>query len=228
METLVLIHGAIGGGNQMIPLKEALKNDFDVHILEFDGHGDKAQANVPFTLPGFVQQLNSFIHSIGNSAHVFGYSMGGFVALQAAVNGNGAIKSVCTLGTKMSWNEEIAENETKQLNPKTIKEKVPRFYEVLESRHGEHWIEVLDRTAIFINALGQDNPMNQSTVSKITCPVQLLLADKDQMVTELETAAVQEWIPNSTFEVLENSQHPIERVDLANLSKQIVTFIQGS
>lgn len=224
MENLVLIHGAIGGGKQMLPLKEALSNDFKTHILEFDGHGEKAHAPVPFTLPGFIQQLNSFIHSIGDEAHVFGYSMGGFVALQAAAKRSNAIKSVTTLGTKMSWNEEIAANEKKQLDPHTIKEKVPRFYQKLEERHGEHWIEVLDRTAVFIQSLGEENPMKKSVVSLIKCPVQLLLADNDQMVTELETATVQEWIPNAQYDVLENSHHPIEKVNVDVLAQKISDF----
>ena len=49
----------------------------------------------------------------------------------------------------------------------------------------------------------------------------LLLADNDEMVTEAETIEVAEALPNSIFKTISNSKHPIEKVDLNLLVKEI-------
>jgi esterase/lipase len=50
MAHLVLLHGAIGSKDQLHPLANALKKDFDVHLLNFSGHGGNAFPGKPFLL----------------------------------------------------------------------------------------------------------------------------------------------------------------------------------
>ncbi|GAB4231815.1 MAG: hypothetical protein Tsb0034_04310 [Ekhidna sp.] len=225
METITLLHGALGDATQLLPLKENLSPFFEVKVLEFDGHGQTSHQSDAFSVDGFVGQLKDFLLKMNEPSHLFGYSMGGFVALLAAAEGNSKIKSITTLGTKMKWNQEIAAGEVRHLNADKIKAKVPAFYKLLEERHGDHWIDVLERTADFMLLLGASNPMNREQVSKIDLPVLLLLADQDQMVTEEETEAVQKWIPSASYHQIENSHHPLEKVDLDMLTNKIRSFI---
>ncbi|WP_436517674.1 alpha/beta fold hydrolase [Ekhidna sp. To15] len=225
MKQLMLIHDAIGGADQLFPLKELLKNEFEIHLLEFDGHGSKASINDPFSLESFDRQLGDMLDSIGQYTHVFGYSMGGFVALWSAANGNNKIASITTLGTKMAWSEAIAEKEIKHLNPDAIIIKVPKFAEVLRKRHGEKWQNVLIRTADFMTRLGKLQPIQESLISRISIPVQLCLADNDVMVSLEETQQVHQWISGSSFEMISNSKHPIEQVDLTVLADTIRSFM---
>ncbi|MEM7296710.1 MAG: alpha/beta fold hydrolase [Bacteroidota bacterium] len=226
MENLILLHGALGGADQLLPLKEKLNSQFNIHILEFDGHGKKSDHATKYSLDGFVIQLDTLIHEIGEDVHIFGYSMGGFVAMISASRGNENIKSITTLGTKMRWSPEIASSEVRHLDADKIKEKVPKFFEALQYRHGDHWIEVLDRTANFMKSLGEKNPMKEAA-SKVKCPVQLVLADQDQMVSKEETEDVNNWIPHSQFQTLSNSHHPIEKVNLSALQDYIISFIRS-
>ena len=39
MKTILLLHGAIGAKDQMIPLEKMLSTDFSVFSLNFSGHG---------------------------------------------------------------------------------------------------------------------------------------------------------------------------------------------
>ncbi|MEO9482284.1 MAG: alpha/beta fold hydrolase [Ekhidna sp.] len=225
MKQLMLIHGAIGSSDQLIPLKEILKDDFEICLLEFSGHGNKASASDSYSLDSFSNQLGDALDEIGVEVHIFGYSMGGFVALWQAAQDAKNMASLTTLGTKMEWSEVIAQREVQHLNPDVIREKVPKFAQALEKRHGEHWQEVLNRTATFMKELGKSQPIQPSVMEKINIPVQLCLADNDVMVSFEETQRVQQWISGSTLEMLPNSKHPIEQVDLMALASTIRSFI---
>ncbi len=227
MKQLILIHGAIGGADQLYPLKEILKNDFEVHVLEFEGHGTLASNNDSFSIEKFDHQLKDKLSEVGKPAHIFGYSMGGFVALLHAANGARNIQSIITLGTKMRWSGEIAEKETQQLNPDIIEAKVPKFAQALEKRHGIYWKNLLIKTADFMRLLGDIKPIKESTMSQIDIPVKLCLADQDHMVSREETEEVKGWIRNCTFEVLPESKHPIEQVNLMALASTIKSFINA-
>jgi len=224
MEKIVLIHGALGSADQMVPLAKELGNSFEVHNFEFDGHGASSAVPHNFSISNFVIQLDSFLDSLNGSAHLFGYSMGGFVALISAARGNQKIQSITTLGTKLSWDKHIADNEIKKMNPEKIKEKVPKFFEMLQKRHGAHWVDVLSRTSDFMASLGMSNPINKELMLAVKCPVMLLVGDQDLMVSVEETEQVSNWIERSTCNVLPDTEHAIEKIALSMLSKRIVDF----
>ncbi len=226
MKNLVIIHGALGSSDQMLPLKGVLDEDFNVHLLEFEGHGDSSSNEKAFAIDDFVSQLDDCIDTVGN-AHIFGYSMGGFIALLSAASGNQNIQSITTLGTKMKWSPEIAEQEVKHLNPGKIKEKVPGFAKALEKKHGINWENVLNRTADFMKKLGDEAPITKKRMSQINIPVQLCLADQDQMVSKEETEEVNAWLVNSRFHIISESKHPIEQTNLTALAETVRSFIQS-
>ena len=226
MNHLILIHGALGASDQLIPLGEKLEAHFDIHYLELDGHGESASFTRPFTMDHFIDQLNQLSNSLEGEIHVFGYSMGGFVALLSSSQGNSKIKSIFTLGTKLEWDPEIAKKEIRMLDPEIIEEKVPAFAKALEKRHGNNWKLVLKKTAELMSELGETQPINQQSMSRVNCPVHLCLADNDEMVNQEETQMIQGMISDCQFSILSDSKHPIEKVNLDELALEIIDFIK--
>lgn len=225
MKNLLLIHGAIGAADHLQPLADKLRPDFQVHVLELDGHGTKSHIEVSFSLAYFKNQLREKLDEIGAPTHLFGYSMGGFLALLVAAEGYSNIQSVFTLGTKMKWSPEIAAKESAMLNPEKIEEKVPAFAFALAQRHGtEHWKKVLRNTTSLMREIGDIQPIKREVITAINCPIHLCLADDDTMVTEKETREVESWGKAASFSVLPNSQHPIEKVDVEKLAAKIKSF----
>lgn len=225
MKNLILIHGAIGAADQMQPMADVLKATFDIHLLELDGHGKSSGKGNAFTLNHFTNQLSTLTDAIGEEAHVFGYSMGGFIALLQAAKPDSRIRSVFTLGTKLKWNEEIARKECAMLNPEKIEEKVPTFAHALAKRHGQdQWKDVLTNTAKLLKEIGKVQPIQPELMCKITCPVHLCLADQDAMVTEEETRTVEQWLVNGSFSILPHSPHPIEKANVLALAEKIKAF----
>lgn len=219
---IILLHGAIGAADQLEPLADELRsNGFDVHTLNFSGHGQTPFQN-DFGVKQFADELKNFIKKNNLiQPTIFGYSMGGYVALYLASQQDNLIGNIITLGTKFEWSPEIAQQEIKMLDPKTIIEKVPKFAGVLQKRHGNNWELLLRRTKKMMVDLGNDNLLNPSIFSKIKNKTLIGLADNDTMVTIRETERAISEITNASYFGIRNSKHPIESVNLQEVIKVI-------
>ena len=225
MKTIILLHGAIGANDQLEPLvKELTQKDFQVFSFNFSGHGKKSFQN-NFGIEQFANELEQFIatHHL-EKPNVFGYSMGGYVALYLAHKQPTLLGNIITLGTKFEWTPEIAQKETKMLDAKTILEKVPKFAEDLKTRHGNEWELLLSKTAEMMLSLGTNNVLALNDYTTIENKILIGLADKDTMVSLAETTAVYKQLKNSAMYMLPNTKHPIETVNVSLLGKIIGEF----
>ncbi len=226
--SLILLHGALGSKAQLLPLGDKLKDHFDIYTLNFEGHGGLS-INREFSLDHFSENLLQFIENEKLvSPNIFGYSMGGYVALKLAMSHPDKVKHIMTLGTKFDWSPESAAMEVKMLNPDVIVEKVPKFAEQLKERHTpEDWKHVLRKTADMMLALGNGEALRPAAFNKVNCPVHITVGGADNMVSIEESKNVADSIPNSAFEVFEGFKHPIEQVDVGMLRNKIVDFFKN-
>ena len=225
MKTIILLHGAIGANDQLEPLvKELTQKDFQVFSFNFSGHGKKPFQN-NFGIEQFANELEQFITTQHlEKPNVFGYSMGGYVALYLAHKQPTLLGNIITLGTKFEWTPEIAQKETKMLDAKTILGKVPKFAEDLKTRHGNEWELLLSKTAEMMLSLGTNNVLALNDYTTIENKILIGLADKDTMVSLAETTAVYKQLKNSAMYMLPNTKHPIETVNVSLLGKIIGEF----
>ncbi|MCR9182220.1 MAG: alpha/beta fold hydrolase [Flavobacteriaceae bacterium] len=148
MKTLLLLHGAIGAKDQLSPLAEDLRNHYEIHNLNFSGHGG-CDFDSAFSIENFADEVLNYLNTMKiETASIFGYSMGGYVALYFASKHAERVEKIVTLATKFEWSPEISQKETKMLNPGIIKEKIPAFAKALQQRHHpQSWETVLKRTS---------------------------------------------------------------------------------
>ena len=226
MKQLLVLHGALGAQQQFEELKSLLESQFAVHTLNFEGHGGRA-SNQPFSMDLFVENVRDYLHENNlSSCSVFGYSMGGYVALKLAAKFPGTVNEIVTLGTKFGWSPEIALKETAMLNPEKIEEKVPKFATALAQLHAPlDWKEVMRKTAQLMLELGDQPALTNEELESIAIPVTLLLGSEDTMVTVEETMVVKQQLPHATFEQVQGWQHPIERVNKAELAEKLTTIL---
>ncbi|GAB5417681.1 MAG: hypothetical protein Crog4KO_26670 [Crocinitomicaceae bacterium] len=218
MKSIVLLHGALGSDRQMEPLKKHLSESFDVHVLCFEGHGER-KSDRPLAICNFSENLMEFLeeHSLKNPL-VFGYSMGGYVALYSEAKFPGTFSKIVTLGTKFHWTLDTAAKEVRMLQPEIIEDKVPKFAAHLANMHAPNdWKENMRNTAKMMEAMGENPPLNEIDLSNIKCPVQLLRGTNDAMVSEQETLGVEAQLPNAEFDRLDEVEHPIEKLELGLL-----------
>ena len=224
---LIMLHGALGSQAQLAALKKQLASQYEVYSLDFEGHGDN-RSNGKFSMDVFAQNVISFMGEKDLSkTHIFGYSMGGYVALQLALLRPDLVDKVVTYGTKFDWQPETAAREVKMLNPEVIQEKVPKFAAHLEAVHGaENWKAVLKKTADMMIGLGNKPPLNADTLTQIHQQVLIGIGTNDNMVSVAESETTVASLKNGTLLPLEGFVHPIERNDSVVLAKVIDTYLR--
>lgn len=225
-QNLLLLHGALGSKKQLGPLKQLLSEHFIVWSMNFEGHGgDFSKAD--FSMNLFAENVMAFMkENMIEHTHIFGYSMGGYVALTLATKHPSLIQSIVTLGTKFNWTPESAAAEVKMLNPDVLEQKVPRFAEKLNAEHQPaDWKSVMHRTADIMLGLGNGNGLSNRDLSKINHKVCIGIGNLDKMVTITESQSAADTLPNGSIQILEGVEHPIERVDLQLISQYIVSNV---
>ena len=229
--SLILIHGALGAASQMMPLAASLRGRFETHILELEGHGATPSPHTQLSIDQFAEQLRHLIASKSLApARIFGYSMGGYVALRLASQRPDLIAAIATLGTKLDWSPESAARETSRLDPAIIRAKVPKFADALEQRHATSggWEQMLARTANLMKALGADPLVDAAAFARITARVRLMVGDRDAVVTIDETVRGTHALPSGELAVLPGTPHPLEQVHIPLLSSLLVDFFERS
>jgi len=222
MPNLILLHGALGHSEIFDPFKNELSQYFKVYTPLFSGHGNTELPENGITIEKYTQELKEFIAKENlNDIYILGHSMGGYVALCYALENPENLNSIMTLGTKFDWTEEQALKESKMLNPDLIAEKVPKYAELLEKHHGEKWKQLLPAIAEMMIFLGKNPPLKDQ-LGTINFPVQIMVGDKDNMVTLEESIDVYRNLPNAKLTVLPDTKHPMDKVRpnlLLNLMK---------
>jgi esterase/lipase len=229
MKKLLLLHGAIGAASQFDKLKEELKGKFEIYTMNFSGHGGDPIPD-KFSIELFADDVINFLDKNKfENINVFGYSMGGYVALYIASLHKNKVNRIFTTATKFDWNEESSVKESKMLNPAKIEEKIPAFAKTLEKRHApqepsDNWKIVLNKTAEMMIDLGKKPVLSDDVLDKIENEVLISVGDKDTMVTLEETANAAGKLKNGKLFIFSDTEHPIEKMETKKLSEEIIKF----
>ena len=212
MPNLILLHGALGHSDIFNPYLEKLSSYFTVHTPLFSGHGSLEIPAEGINIEKYTQELAGYCAENNlKDVFIFGHSMGGYVALCYALKNPENVNSIITLGTKFEWSEEQAVKESKMLNPDTILEKIPQYAQALEKQHGTKWKQLLPAIADLMINLGKNPPL-KNNLATINIPVQIMVGDKDNMVTIEESTDVYRALPNAKLVVLPDTKHPMDKV----------------
>lgn len=225
---IILLHGALGAGTVLEPLKEHLeKLSYEAVILEFPGHGNTLLKNCAFTIEGFASFLDDEIEKKELwGLPVFAFSMGGYILLHLLAEKKRSVGKIITLGTKFEWSMEAAEKETKRLNPDKVLEKVPQFAELLSKRHYD-WRQNMNDTRHMMQKLGENLLLRKDKFERIGNEVLILRGEADLMVTKEESEKTANELPNGKYEELVGVPHPLEKVPAEQLAMRINQFLKS-
>lgn len=226
MSPLILLHGALGAAPSMDVFAQALKS-VKFYIINLSGHGTENWPNDRFSIETFETDVLRFMDSQNiPAAHIFGYSMGGFVALRLAAKAPERILSVTTLATKMDWTEESCQKESAMLNADVMEAKVPKFVAALDALHPQAgWRKIVEHTQYLIHIMHRYR-FSDEDLGQIKQPIRMMVGDRDKMVSIDETIAVYRALPNGSLCVLPHTPHPLEGVDntlVASLIQQAIS-----
>lgn len=217
---LICFHGALGCAQQLESVLKPFSEHANLHTFDFPGHG--ALTSDEISMENCVAAAHSYI--LKNKlagAPIFGFSMGGYVALILAQRYPELVGHVITLGTKWDWNPRITSEEVKKLDADVIQEKVPKYAKTLQSWHGQSWKQVLNQTKTLMQGLSEKPYFDDDIYQSIQHPVLFCRAVKDDLVTREETIHAAWMLPNGQFAQVLESKHPIEKVNMDVLWKLI-------
>ncbi len=223
MTNIIFLHGALGSAAQFDALQAQMPENQDDFALNFPGHGG-VPANEPFSMRLFANAVLKFLDEKNIAqTDIFGYSMGGYVALWLAWKHPERVRSVTTYGTKLDWNPEVAAGMGRMFDPEKIEAKAPQLAESLSKIHGsEYWKPLCQSTAKFLHDLGNGLGLTSNAFGEIRCPVTIGWGDLDNVVTEAESRQTAEAIPQGRLEILAGGKHLIEQVDAGQLARFVV------
>lgn len=223
---LLFLHGALYTKGDFNSLTSLLSDRFDLHAIDFSGHGSAPMPEQPFSIKLFAEDVLCWMDEQKiDHVDIFGFSMGGYVGLYLARFHPERVRRVMTLGTKIDWNAETCEREVKMLDPVKIAEKVPSFAALLQNRHGEdRWETVLHKTAEMMTNLGSAPELPYDEFSAIAQPVRLGVGDHDPMVTIEETLKAYRLLPAGELYVLPGVLHQLEKAPVEKLAREIAEF----
>lgn len=225
---LLLLHGALGSKSQFSSLIPLLEEAFQIHVLDFEGHGSSPLKNRGFRMDHFAENVLDYLNE--NSLHcvdIFGYSMGGHVGLYLAKKHPECVHRVFTLATKFLWTPELADHEAASLGVDDMLKKVPQFAKVLEERHAvSGWKNVLEKTKEMFLEQGKNNLLPLEEMGQIPHIVRIGIGDRDKMVSIEESVEAYRSLPRGELQIFPKTPHPLEKVPLSNLVHAMIDFFR--
>ena len=219
---LLLLHGALGSARQLKPLQERMGGI----AIDLTGHGGREIPKGGLTFDHFIADIDrSYAEQNWTSAHLFGYSMGGYAALLYAAKHPERVESVVTVGTKLLWTEEGLQKELRKLDPDMMEAKVPAFANALAKVHGaDRWRDVVHAIAKSMSELAAAPLLTPEVCSRIECSVLLCVGDNDTTAMPHDTRIFCSGLKRANVEVLHNTRHPFDEVDMNALEKVLEAF----
>ncbi len=223
---LLLLHGALGASDQFESLGPLLEESYQLHTLDFEGHGKAPMRDRSFRAEHFVENVLDYLSEQAIEwTHIFGYSLGGYVACMVAKRHPGKVERIAALGTRWLWDEETARREVRYLDVDTIREKVPRFAEELAQRHtATGWERVVNESKNLLWSNTETGGLTPEFMADLHHPVRVMVGDRDHTAGVAESMATYQALPNGEFEVLPNTPHPFPRVPMERLAFSLREF----
>jgi len=114
-QPLVLLHGAFGVVEGWVGVLPTLTQTHQVILVELQGHGRTGDIDRPLSFGPMADDVAALLRQLKlEPADVFGYSMGGRVALALAIRHPDLVRKLAILGTTAGTPKDTYEPETYQ------------------------------------------------------------------------------------------------------------------
>ena len=214
---LVLLHGAAGCIQmELEPLVRRLSKYYRLYALDFPAHGrSDAFADQPFRPTLFIDSVAAvFDHFSLAQANLFGFSLGGFIALSFAYQYPERIRRLAAHATHVFWDQALVDRMMTRLDHEQIQEKSPDLVAYLAQMHsGGDWVSLFERTKDYtLNILNfQEAYLHVRTVQT---PTLISAVDEDDLFDVDSPVHLHKALPNSNLAIIPGKRHAFQNVNL--------------
>lgn len=240
---VVLIHGFSDDLNYWNFLSNELKKHFTVITLDLRGHGKTPLGDKPITIELLGDDVYKLLEKLYiDKCHVIGFSLGGNVALELALNHPKTVKTLILISSYAQADDNLKEcfkgfnKELKKSFKNYFDEIIPYILpeDLCESNKEEFEkiIETKEKTCKLddlrqvLHAGKNFNRINE--LSKINCRTLIIASEDDELTLCDLSKKMHEQIPNSQLELLDYVKHNVFiGENIPKLNKLILEFLRN-
>ena len=218
---LLALHSAAGSAElDLRRLAAEWTRHHRVLLVDFSGHGrSDAFAGAPFTFAHFIEDAVAALDHFGVAqADVFGFSMGGGVALGLASQHPERVRRLAVHGVNVQWDEDEARQMVQAMEPETIRQHAPRWAGRLADTHSAdlsgaaRWPALMRQMQAFTRALPA-RPFPDQQLAAIAHPTLVSHGDADRYFALRHALHLRETLPDARLAVHPGLDHPIQGAD---------------
>lgn len=236
----MLVHGFLGGSGYWVPLTSGLKDHFDFVAVDLPGFAASAHIPAPDSIAGLSASLMQLVDSLGiERFSLLGFSMGGMVAMEIAIEHGDRLNKLVLYGTAASgdlpdrfesWDASI-----KRMEDQGVEATADRTVSSWFVEGDKHPFYPVCRQACkgaskegCIKAMrGMQRWSAKDRLKTIKVPTLVIVGDKDRSTKPAESVAIWQQVPASQLCVIPNTAHGLhmEKPDLFN--RVVLDFVLG-
>jgi methylmalonyl-CoA epimerase len=228
---LVVLHGALGSTSlETDRLIRLWEKRFRVYALDFMGHGrsDDCTDAVPLWAD-YTANVTAVLDHFGlDSVRLFGFSMGGGVALAAALEHPGRVARLAVHGVNVQWDADEVDAMTGPMEGARLAEEHAFWARRLEETHGaERWRRLVGRLVAFTRGL-PGHHLTDEALAGVACPTLVSAGDRDRFFDVRHAVGLYRALPDARLWVVPGLDHPIQGVDVPAFAGAVGDFLLGA
>lgn len=226
---LVVLHAALGSTEmEMRRLTRLWEKDFRVYALDFMAHG----ASDPYhghelSLEVFAENVIAVLDSRAiPKAHLFGFSMGGSVALYAAYKYPERFDRLAIHAHNVQWSDSEKDSMVGAMQS-ALDDPTSFWSKRLAQTHGEdHWTDLIERMIAFTSAL-PERRFEENSLATIAHHSLVSTGDSDQFFPLQHSLMLYSTLPNARLAVLPGIGHRIQTVEPKSFAEMVQQHLQN-
>jgi methylmalonyl-CoA epimerase len=225
---LLLLHGAAGStALETTPLMRKLEATFRVLAVDFTGHGRSSMPDDPeFTADLFADNARAALDHFGvEAADVFGFSMGGNMALQTARRHPDRVRRLAVHGANVAWNDDLVDAMVSRLNADVIASRQPATARRLAAAHSD-WKQLFAATQDFVEQLPALTQEMLDASAALDHPVLVSAVDEDDLFPLETPLTLYRQLPNARLAILPGRRHALPDAPLSRLADLLREFFE--
>lgn len=239
--TLVLVHGFLGGTGYWVPTTTGLNDYFDFISVDLPGFGGSAQLPAPDSIGGLAASIIELVDSLGvKQFSVLGFSMGGMVAMELALEHGSRLHKLVLYGTAASgdlpdrfesWDASIERMQSQGVEPTADKTASSWFVEGAKHPFYPACREAC-RGASKEGAMkamrGMQRWSARERLKSIKTPTLVIVGDKDRSTKPAESVAIWQQVPGAQLCIIPNAAHGLHMEKPELFNRVVLDFVLGA
>ncbi len=226
-EPLIVLHGLLGTAKlHLTNVMNWLNSKYHIYGPSLRGYGESTPKPRDFPLDFYrrdAKDVLAFMDALGiQSAHILGYSDGGETALVAAGLQPERFKSVAVIGAVGNFTPAIRPRVQSMFPATWITEADKSLHDIPDADvFILQWINAMKHT------IDKDGDVSLGLAHNITCPVLIMLGDKDTLNPQEYALKFLERTPNGKLEMFKCG-HPVHDEQWTEFQRVYGDFLRNA